>query len=86
MIVDVAVLRPDAQAVELVSGLLAEVGSASVAELCADVRLPLATVASVLRVLERAGRARRTAAGWEHIDLGPRPPRRSWRLGGTRAL
>jgi hypothetical protein len=85
-VIDVAALRPDAPQVALAAGLLAEVGTASAAELCADLRLPLATVAAVLRILERSGRARRIADGWEHIDPGPRAQRRSWRLGGTRAI
>ncbi len=80
--IDVAALRPDAQQVELVAGLLAEVGTASAAALAADLRLPVVTLAAVLRVLERSGRARRVANGWEHVDTGPRPPRRSWRVGG----
>jgi len=84
-LIDVAALRPDAQQVALVAGLLAEVGDASAAELSADLRLPVVTVAAVLRVLERSGRARRVADGWEHVDTGPRAPRRSWRVGGTRA-
>ena len=83
VVIDVAMLRPDAQQVVLVSGLLAEWGSASTAELSADLRMPVVTIAAVLRVLERAGRARRVADGWEHVEVGPRPPRRSWRVGGT---
>ena len=83
VVIDVAMLRPDAQQVVLVSGLLAEWGSASAAELSADLRMPVVTTAAVLRVLERAGRARRVPEGWEHVEAGPRPPRRSWRVGGT---
>lgn len=81
-VIDVAALRPDAQQVELVAGLLAEVGSATAAELSADLRLPVVTLAAVLRLLERSGRARRVAGSWEHVDTGPRPPRRSWWVGG----
>lgn len=29
--------------------------------------------------------ADRPVDGWEHLDTGPRPPRRSWRVGGIRA-
>jgi len=81
-VIDVAALRPDAQQVELVAGLLAEVGTASAAVLAANLRLPVVTLAAVLRALERSGRALRVANGWEHVDIGPRPPRRSWRVGG----
>ncbi|MDQ6617426.1 MAG: hypothetical protein M3083_22430 [Actinomycetota bacterium] len=80
--IDISALRPDAQQVELAAGLLGEVGTATAAELSADLRLPPTTVAGILRVLERSGRTRRVADGWQHIDTGPRPPRRSWRVGG----
>ena len=82
-VIDAAMLRPDAQQRVLVSGLLAELGSASAAELSADLRLPVVTITVVLGVLERSGRARRVGDGWEHVEVGPQPPRRSWRVGGT---
>ncbi len=85
-LIDVAALRPDAGQMALVAGLLAEVGTATAAELAADLGLPVVTVAAVLRALERSGRARRVADGWAHVDLGPRQPRRSWRVGGNRAV
>ncbi|MDQ6615873.1 MAG: hypothetical protein M3083_14340 [Actinomycetota bacterium] len=84
--IDVAALRPDAAQVALVAGLLAQVGTASAAELSADLPLSVVSVAAVLRVLERSGRAWRVTDGWEHVDTGPRRPRRSWRVGGTRAI
>jgi hypothetical protein len=55
-----------------------EWGSAAAAELCADVGLPLSTVAGVLPVLERWGPARRTAEGWERqLARGARNRRRT---------
>jgi hypothetical protein len=84
-VIDVRALRPQAHEVELVAGLLAEVGEATVADLVADLDLSMASVAGALRTLERSGRARRAAAGWIHIEIGPRAPRRSWELGRGRS-
>lgn len=79
--VDLDALRPMAAEVELVAGLLGEVGPATAAELAADVDLPLATVGGALRMLERAGRARATGRSWLAVMPTPRRPRRSWQAG-----
>ena len=79
--VDLDALRPLAAEVELVAGLLVEVGPAMAAELAADLGLPLATVGGALRILERAGRARRGGNTWLPTTPAPRRPRRSWRSG-----
>lgn len=79
--VDLDALRPVAAEVELVAGLLREVGPATAAELAADLEMPLATVGGALRMLERAGRARATGRSWLAVTPAPRRPRRSWRAG-----
>ena len=79
--VDLDAVRPLAAEVELVAGLLVEVSPAMAAELAADLDLPLATVAGALRMLERAGRARRGGNTWLATTPAPRRPRRSWRSG-----
>ena len=79
--IDVGALRPGAVEVELVAGLLHEVGPALAVELAADLDLPLATVGGALRMLERAGRARRSGNAWLAAAPAPRRPRRSWRSG-----
>jgi len=83
-VIDVTAMRPDAQQIVLVAGLLAEVGDADPADLSADLRLPVATVAAALRALQRSGRAQLVNdTTWRHIDSGIAPARRSWRIGGT---
>ena len=79
--VDLDALRPVAAEVELVAGLLVEVGPAMAAELAAELDLPLATVGGALRMLERSGRARRGGTAWLATTPTPRRPRRSWRSG-----
>jgi hypothetical protein len=79
--VDLDALRPAGAEVELVAGLLVEVGPAMAAELAADLGLPLATVGGALRMLERSGRARRGGNTWLATTPAPRRPRRSWRSG-----
>lgn len=82
VLVDVQALRPSAADVELVAGLLDEVGEAAAAELAADLRLTVVAVAGMLRQLEREHRACRTAGGWVSAPRPePLPRRRSWRQG-----
>jgi Mn-dependent DtxR family transcriptional regulator len=84
-VVDLASLRPTAADLELVAAELIEVGSATAAELVADLGLPLPTVAAVLRRLERDGRVCRTPDGWVPATPRQRGPRRSWSQGGKPA-
>lgn len=80
--VDLASLRPAAVDLALVAAELIEVGTATAAELVADLELPLPTIAAVLRRLEREGRAGRTPEGWVAATPRQRGPRRSWSQGG----
>jgi hypothetical protein len=57
-VVDLASLRPSAADLELVADDLIEVGCATAAELVADLKLPLPTVAAVLRRLLGPGLGR----------------------------
>jgi predicted ArsR family transcriptional regulator len=83
VVVDIQALRPSAADVELVAGLLAEVGEASAPDLAADLGLTALAVAGVLRQLERDQRVRRTANSWQLTrPLQPTPRRRSWHQGG----
>jgi len=81
--IDLQALRPSAADVELVAGLLAEVGEATAAELAADLDLTVLAVAGVLHQLERHQRVRRNANNWQPTwPPQPTPRRRSWHQGG----
>jgi hypothetical protein len=63
--VDLDDLRPAAAEVELVAGLLVEIGPATIGDLLADVGLPLTTVVGALRILDAPGGPAVTAgSGW----------------------
>jgi hypothetical protein len=79
--VDLDGLRPAAAEVELVAGLLVEIGPATTGDLLADLGLPFTTVAGALRTLERAGRACRDGRVWLAVTPSPRRQRRSWKVG-----
>ncbi len=83
VVVDLQALRPSAADIELVAGLLAEVGDASAPELAADLGLTVLAIAGVLRQLQRDQRVRRTGDSWQLTrPPQPTPRRRSWHQGG----